>query len=92
MDILRFTVIGELNEDEMELPRFTIDGEINRQCRHPNAEGTQLTVCLLPPLEGEDSNPMSDFLASVTDLFEYALRNGSDSDMLGITINNEINV
>jgi len=35
---------------------------------------------------------MSHFIASVTDLFEYALRNCSDSDMVGITISNEVNV
>ena len=28
----------------------------------------------------------------MTDLFEYALRNRNDSDMVGITITNEINV
>jgi len=78
--------VFKINEDELELPRFTIDGEINREYRRFNAEGTQLTVRLLPPYEGED------FLASVTDLFEYALRNCIDSDMVGITISNEVNV
>jgi len=84
--------VFEINEDEIELPRFTIDGEINREYRSFNAEGTQLTVRLLPPYEGEDWNPMSHFLASVTDLFEYALRYCNDSEMVGITINNEVNV
>jgi len=76
----------------MEHPRFTIDGEINRQYRRFNALGTQLTVHLLPPSEGEDSNPMSHFLDSVSDLFEYALQNCDDSDMSGIIISNEVNV
>jgi hypothetical protein len=40
----------------------------------------------------KDSNPVSHFLASVSDLFEYALRNCDDSDMVGITISNEENV
>jgi hypothetical protein len=62
-----------------------------RQYRRFNAVGTQLTVRLQPSHEGEDSNPMSLFLASVSDLFEYALRNCDDSDMVGITINNEEN-
>jgi len=31
-------------------------------------------------------------MASVTDLFEYALRNCDDSDMVGIMITNEVNV
>jgi len=50
-------------------------------------------VLLLPPPVGEeDSNPMSHFLDSVTELFEYALRDLEDSDMIGITISNEVNV
>jgi len=73
---------------KMEHPRFTIDGEINRQNKRFNAVGTQPTVRLLPPSEGEDSNPMSYFLASVSDLFEYALQNCDDSDMIRITISN----
>ena len=81
-----------INEDEADLPRFTIEGEINRRYIRFGAEGTQLNVRLLPPHEGEDSNPMSHFMASVTDLFEYALRNCDDSDMVGITITNEVNV
>jgi len=60
----------EINEDEMEIPRYTIDGKINRQYRRFNAKGTQLIVRLLPPYEREDSNPMSHFLASETDMFE----------------------
>jgi len=35
---------------------------------------------------------MSHFLASMSDLFEYALQNCDDSDMVGITISNEVNV
>jgi len=84
--------VFDINEDVEKLLIFTIDGEINRQYRRLNAEGTQLTVRLLPPYEGEDSKPMSRFLASVSDLFEYALRNCDDSDMVGITISNEVNV
>jgi len=84
--------LGSINEDKIELPRFTIDREINREYRRFGAEVTQLTVRLLPPHEGEDSNPMSHFMASVTDLFDHALRNYEDSDMVGITITNEVNV
>jgi len=72
----------------MELSRFTIWR--NRQYRRFNAEGAQLTVRLLPPFEGENQNPMSHFLASVSDLFEYVLRNCTDSDMIGITISNKV--
>jgi hypothetical protein len=35
---------------------------------------------------------MLHFLASVSDLFEHALRNCDDADMVGITISNEENV
>jgi len=82
-------------QDDIETPqRFTIDEEQTRLYRRFNAQGTQLTVRLLPSLEGEekDSNPMSNFLASVVELFEYALRDLEDSDMTGITISNEVNV
>ena len=47
---------------------------------------------LLPPPEGEDPNPMSHFLDSVTELFEHALRDLEGSDMVGITISNEVEV
>jgi len=35
---------------------------------------------------------MSHFLDSVKELFEYALRDLEDSDVIGITISNEVNV
>jgi hypothetical protein len=73
----------------MAEPRFTIEEEITRQYRRFNAVGTQLTARLLPPV---DSNPLSHFLASVSDLFEQALQNCNDSDMVRITISNEENV
>jgi len=31
------------------------------------------------------------FLASVNELFEYALQDVSDSDMMGVTIQNQVN-
>ena len=73
-------------------PRFTVEEEQTRLNRRFNAQGTQLTVRLLPPPEGQDSNPMSHFLDSVTELFDYALRDLEDSDMVGITISNEFEV
>ena len=45
-------------------PRFTVEEEQTRLYRRFNAQGTQLTVRLLPPHEGQDSNPMSHFLDS----------------------------
>jgi len=73
-------------------PRFTIEEEQTRQYRRFNARGTQLTVRLLPPPEGEDPTPLSHFLDSVTEFFEHALRDLEDSDMVGITISNEAEV
>ena len=70
--------------------RFEIEGEINRQYRRFNATETQLTVRLLPPSD-DTADPVSHFLASVNDLFQHALQGASDSDMVGITIQNEMN-
>jgi len=81
-----------MSQDDNEPQRFTIEEEQTRQYRFFNARGTQLTVRLLPPPEGEDPNPMSHFLNSVTELFEHALRDLEDSDMVGITISNEVEV
>jgi hypothetical protein len=81
-----------INEYEGFLPRFTIDGKMNRQYWRFNSVETQLTVRLLPPQQEVDSNTMSHFLASVSDLFEYALHNGDDSNMVGITISNKVNL
>jgi len=69
--------------------RFEIDDTIRRQYRRYNAVGTQLTVRLLPP--AENSDPVGHFLASVNELFEHALQDVSDSDMVGITIQNQVN-
>jgi len=70
--------------------RFTVDGENNRQYRRFNAAGTRRSVRLLPP--SPYSNPVTHFLDSVSDLFEYALRKCNEPDMVGITISNEVNV
>ena len=69
--------------------RFQIDGKITREHRRFNAVGTQITVRPLPP--SGDINPVSRFLASVNDLLDHALQNVSDSDMVGIIIQNEVN-
>jgi len=69
--------------------RFEIDGRITRQYRRFNDVGTQHTVRLLPP--SDDGDPVSNFLASMNDLFDHTLQNVSDSDMVGITIQNQVN-
>ena len=80
-------------QDDIEIQIFTIEEEQTREYRRFNAQGTQITVRLLPPPEGQEyPNPMSHFLVSVTELFEYALRDLEDSYMVGITISNEVEV
>jgi hypothetical protein len=49
-------------------------------------------VSLLPPPVGDDTNPISHFISSVTDLLEYALRECRACDMVGVTIRNVVNV
>jgi len=63
--------------------RFEIDVKIKRQYRRYNAVGTQLTVRLLSP--AGNSDPVGHFLASVNELFEYALQDVNDDDIVGIT-------
>jgi len=69
--------------------KFQIDGTITRQYRRFNALGTQLTERLLPPSNNVD--PVNHFVTSVNDLFEHVLQNVSDSDMVGMTIHNQVN-
>ena len=51
--------------------------------------GFQLVVRLPPPFDDTDS--VSHFLASLNDLFRHALQNLSESNMVGITIQNREN-
>jgi len=71
--------------------RFEIDDTVRRQYGRYNDVGTQLTVRLLPPPPADNSDPLGHFIASVNELFEYALQDMGDSDMLGITIQNQVN-
>jgi hypothetical protein len=63
-----------------------------------NATGTQLTVRLKPPPTDSDSEssnspiyPITHFMASLDELFNYALQNLEDIDKVGISIRNEEN-
>jgi len=60
-----------------------------RRYRRYNAVGRQITALLIPPLDNSDT--VKHFLASVNDLFEHVLRDVVDSDMVGITIRNQVN-
>ena len=69
--------------------RFEIQDTIRIQIGRYNAVGTQLTVRLLP--HTDNSDPVGNFLSRVNELFEYALQDVSDSDMVGINIQNQVN-
>ena len=69
--------------------RIEIVDTIKRQYRRYNAVGTQHTVRLLPP--EDNSDPVGHFIASLNALFEYLLQDVIDSDMVGITIKNQVN-
>ena len=70
--------------------RFAVVGEINRQYRRFNAAGTQLSMRILHP--PPDFNPVTHFSDSMSDLFQYALRKCNKSNMVGVTISNEVYV
>jgi len=69
--------------------KFDILDRNTREYSRFSAEGRQLTVRLNPPSDASD--PVSHFLASVNDFFAYALNDVDDSDMVGITIQNQVN-
>jgi len=69
--------------------RFEIVDKIRRQYRWYNAVGTQHTVRLLPPEDNSDL--VEHFITSVNALFGYVLQDVIDSDMVGITIKNQVN-
>jgi hypothetical protein len=69
--------------------RFEIEDTSTRQYRRFNATGTQLVIRLLPPSDATD--PVSNFLASLNDLFRHALQNLSENAFVGITIQNREN-
>jgi hypothetical protein len=69
---------------------FNIVSERTKEYRRFNAAGKQITVRLNTPSDSE-TNPVNYFLTSVNQLFEYALQNLGDGDMVGLTIRNEIN-
>jgi len=77
-----------IEEREIMARRFEIVESTTRQYRRYNAVGRQLTVRLIPP--SDNTNPVAHFLASVNDLIEHALRDVGVSDMLAMTIQNQV--
>jgi len=78
--------------DDDVVPRFTIDSKTNRQYSRFNARGAELTVRLLPSAVEDNPDAITHFQASVNNLFDYALRNVDESDMVGVKIHNEVNL
>jgi hypothetical protein len=68
---------------------FEVLNEVNRQYQRFNAQGTQLTIRLLPPPDDSNIDPITHFESSMNALFNYTLRNVDDSDMVGVVIQNE---
>ena len=66
--------------------RFEIEDTITRRFSRCSAPRTQLVVRLLPPSYSTD--PVSHFLASLNDIFRYALQNPSESNTVEIPIEN----
>ena len=69
--------------------RFVILDRNTRQYRRYNAVGKQITARLITP--SDNSDPVTHFLATVYHLFEHVLRDVGDSDMVRITIQNQVN-
>jgi len=66
--------------------KFEIFSELTKEYRRFNKVGTQLKMRLNPPTSETDR--VNRFIASVNDLFEHALQNVSDGDVVGISIRN----
>ena len=69
--------------------RFDILDRNTRQYRRYNAVGRQITARLIPP--SDNSDPVTHFLANVNDPLQHVLRDVGDSDMVGITIQIQVN-
>ena len=70
--------------------RFAVDGEITIRYSRFNATLTQPSVRLLPP-PFPDSDPITHFLDGMPELFEYALRDSSEYDMVDVMISKVVN-
>jgi len=80
------TVVYVIVEREKIMDRrFEIMNANTRECSRYNSVERQLPLCLILP--SNNTNPA----ASVNDLFELALRDVDDRDMVGITIQNQVN-
>jgi hypothetical protein len=74
----------------MDYPKYTIISKTTKQYNRFNTVGAQLIVRLFPP-PSSDANIANHFQDSEMQVLDYALRDTSGSDMVGIVIRNEHN-
>ena len=74
----------------MDQSKYTVISETVTQYKRFNTVGDRLIVRLLPPTS-VNTNVANHFQESVMQVFDYALRDNADSDMVGIVIRNEHN-
>jgi hypothetical protein len=85
---------GSLNSPDTDTDPWSLHPPSNTdtdtaRLNHPS--NTDTDPGSLTPPSNTSTNPVNHFLASVNELFQYALQNFSDSVMVGITILNEVN-
>jgi hypothetical protein len=56
---------------------FAVIDQITREYKYFNTVETQLTLPLLPAPEGDERDPVSHFMASVTNLCEHAYKSAT---------------
>ena len=78
------------SSEKMEVQPFEILEVQTREYRRFNKRGTQWKVRLNPPPETPLTDPVTQFVGSVKNLFDHVLENVGDANMVGITIHNEV--
>ena len=69
---------------------FDIVNEVMRHYRRSDIIGTQHTLRFITQPKA-DTNTVINFLARVNDLFEHAVQDVTDGDMVGMSIHGEVN-
>ena len=76
---------------ELEAQPFEILEVQTRECSRFNTRGKICKVQLNPPPETPLHDPVTYFVHSVKNLFDHVLEDVGDADMVGITIQNDVN-
>jgi hypothetical protein len=72
----------------MDQAKYTVISETVTQYKRFNTIGDKLIVRLLPPTS-TNTNAANHFQENVMQVFDYALRDNTGSDMVGVVIRNE---